>query len=128
MKKSKSTLCVFIDEVRDDVLVLLSLFDGEECFADTTLFFFSDSIPSLFRREIAVYTHESCGSSDILVLSSIIIVESFDEVDYSSCIGLGSHIKKYDEFRFQETAEAFEKPKMRRQFGSIEVLETRKDL
>ena len=111
----------------DDVLVLLSLFDGKECLGAASLFIFP-SLPSFLRRKVGVYVHESCGSPNVFIFSPISVVESSDQIHYTHFVRLSAHIKENDEPWVKVSTKPLEKPEMGRQFGSIEMLETGKNL
>lgn len=72
MKKSKSTFHTFIDEVRDDILKLLSFFNREETFSQEVLSLF---LLSFLRLEVSIDTHETCHSSYIFISKSLQILE-----------------------------------------------------
>lgn len=59
-------------------------------------------------------------------MSSVSVIEALDEVNYSILVGLSTHIQKDDELRLQVPTKALEKPEMRREFGAVEMLKTRK--
>lgn len=73
MKKSKSTLHTFIDEMRDDVLKLLSLFDREETLCQEILILF---LLSFFRLEVSIHTHETCHATYIFISKGLQIFEN----------------------------------------------------
>lgn len=73
MKKSKSTLHTFIDEMRDDVLKLLSFFDREETLCQEILVLF---LFSFFRLEVSVHTHETCHAAYVFISKSLQILEN----------------------------------------------------
>lgn len=73
MKKSKSTLHTFIDEMRDDVLKLLSLFDREETLCQEILILF---LFSFFRLEVSIHTHETCHTTDVFISKGLQILEN----------------------------------------------------
>ena len=93
----------------NNVFILLSSLNWEESSWDTALLFLK-LISSFFWGEVAVNTHQSCHSSHIKVISSIMISEPFDEIGHSIGIGLGAHIKKDDVLGIQKSAETLEKP------------------
>ena len=87
MEEPCCTLGVLVEEVGHHVFELLSLlYRKEEVFAAACRTLFSCYV-ILLRNEIAVYTHEPCGSSHISIL------KGSHKVDYAVWLGLRSHIK-----------------------------------
>lgn len=89
------------------VFILLSLFDREEISLYPTLLI-QVLNTSLFWREVAIHTHESCTSADVLV------DKSFDQIHNALLIRFHFHVQKHAKFWIDISTETFEKPQMRR--------------
>jgi len=78
---------------------------------DTTLFFLK-GLTTFFWGEVTIDTHESCDSTYFLVVSAIVVPESFDKVDDTVVVGLCTDVEQHDVLGIKKTAEAFEEPQM----------------
>jgi hypothetical protein len=122
MEEAESALCVLIEEMGNDILILLRFFDGEEGFphalgTTVLLILFFVITTALQGRELRVHTHQSRHSAHVLV------DESSDQVHHSGVFGLRANVQQDDVLGVEVPAKSFEKPEMGGEFGAVEMLE-----
>ena len=118
MQESKSAFKALVDEMRNDVLELLSLLDREEALSGTVRFLLNISF---FRLEISVHAHEAGHSTHVLVSEGLKVLED------AKTGGFGAHIEEDAYLWVKLSAEAFEKPQVRAEFSAVGVFEAADD-
>lgn len=127
VQEAKCTLCVLVDEMRYDILVLLCTLYRKEQFLQAAWLLF-EFLPSLFRRKLTINTHQSSHSAHLRIVRAITVVKPADQVGHTVLVGLGTDIEEYDEGGVEEAAKSLEKPQMRGQFGAVEMFKAGHDL
>ena len=126
MQEAERSLCVLVQEMGDDVLILLRFFYREEGIfeapGEAVRIIVIFLIPALQGRKLGVHTHQTCHSSHIL------IDKPSDEVDNACVFRLSADVQQADVLRIQISAESLEEPEMRGQLSAVQVLETGEDL
>lgn len=126
MQEAQCSLCILIQEMGDDILILLCFFNRKEGIFQASreavgviIILF---ITSFKRRKLRVHTHQTCHTSDILVN------EPSDEIDHACVFRFCSNVQQADVLRIQVSAKSLEKPKMRGEFSAVQMFEASEDL
>lgn len=104
MEKSKRTLYTFVDEMRDDVFKLLSLFDRKETLSQEVLRLF---LFSFLRLEVSIHTHKTSHATNIFICKCLQVFENTQAGRFCSNIQQDTYL------RIELPAKPLEKPKMR---------------
>jgi hypothetical protein len=118
VQETQHTFEAFIDEVGNNVLELLRLFNREATALDHSPFL---KLLTLLRLEAVVNTHEACNTPNILVFKGL------EESEDTFGPWLRSHIQKNANLRVKLPAKTLKEPQVWRKLRSVGMLETTDD-